>query len=88
VLVVIPLTEKYLSILRGLFSQNAKASPVLIPIELAGAIAENMRVYESFDVPKSFLRGAPPVPDDDLTTLRTTFNIVADKKSTTAWLPA
>jgi TRAP-type uncharacterized transport system substrate-binding protein len=80
VLVVIPLTEKYLSMVRGLFTQNAKATPVLIPIESAGAIAQNARAYESFDVPKGTLRGAPPVPDDDLTTLRVSFYIVANKK--------
>lgn len=80
VLVVIPLTEKYLSMVRGLFTQNAKATPVLIPIESAGAIAQNARAYESFDVPKGTLRGAPPVPDDDLTTLRVPFYIVANKK--------
>ena len=38
--VVMPLSEKYLSLLRGLFPQNAKSGPVLIPIEQAGAIAE------------------------------------------------
>lgn len=80
ILVVIPLTEKYLSMVRGLFAQNAKATPVLIPIELAGAIAQNAHAYESFDVPKGTLRGAPPVPDDDLTTLRVSFYIVANKK--------
>ena len=35
------------------------------------AIAEKERAYESFDVPKGTLRGSPPVPEDDLTTLRT-----------------
>jgi len=33
-----------------------------------------------FDVPKGTLRGAPPVPDDDLTTLRTSLYLVAQKK--------
>jgi TRAP-type uncharacterized transport system substrate-binding protein len=79
-LVVIPLTEKYLSLVRGLFQVGPKAMPVLIPIESAGAIAETARAYESFDVPKGTLRGSPPVPDDDLTTLRTTFYLVANKK--------
>jgi TRAP-type uncharacterized transport system substrate-binding protein len=79
-LVVIPLTEKYLTLVRGLFPQNAKATPVLIAIESAGAIAQNSRAYESFDVPKGTLRGAPPVPDDDLTTLRVTLYLVARKK--------
>jgi TRAP-type uncharacterized transport system substrate-binding protein len=80
ILIVIPLTEKYLTLVRGLFPQNAKTNPVLIPIESAGAIAQNTRAYESFDVPKGTLRGAPPVPDDDLTTLRVSFYLVANKK--------
>jgi TRAP-type uncharacterized transport system substrate-binding protein len=79
-LVVIPLSEKYLSLVRGFFQQNSKTSPVLISIESAGAIAEAERAYESFDVPKGTLRGAPPVPDDDLTTLRTSLYLVANKK--------
>ncbi len=79
-LVVIPLAEKYLSLLRGFFQQNPKSSPVLIPIESAGAIAEAERAYESFDIPKGTLRAAPPVPEDDLTTLRTSLYLVANKK--------
>ena len=80
ILIVMPLTEKYLTLLRGVFPQHAKAHPVLIPIESAGAIAQNVRAYESFDVPKGTLRGAPPVPDDDLTTLRVSLYLVANKK--------
>ena len=34
-LVVIPLTEKYLSLVKGFFQQGAKMLPVLIPIELS-----------------------------------------------------
>jgi TRAP-type uncharacterized transport system substrate-binding protein len=79
-LVVIPLSQKYLSLVRGLFQQGPKALPVLIAIDSAGAIAEAERAYESFDVPKGTLRGAPPVPDDDLTTLRTSLYLVANKK--------
>src|SRR6202795_2706600 len=79
-LIVIPLSEKYLSLVRGFFEQNAKTSPVLIPIGSAGAIAEAERAYESFDVPKGTLRGSPPVPDDDVTTLRTSLYLVANKK--------
>jgi TRAP-type uncharacterized transport system substrate-binding protein len=79
-LVVIPLSQKYLSLVRGFFQQSQKALPVLIPIESAGAIAEAERAYESFDVPKGTLRGAPPVPEDDLTTLRTSLYLVANKK--------
>ena len=38
-LIVVPLAEKYLAMLRGLFLQNPKTAPVLIPIDAAGAIA-------------------------------------------------
>src|SRR5882757_9735730 len=79
-LVVIPLSQKYLSLVRGFFQQGPKALPVLISIDSAGAIAEAQRAYESFDVPKGTLRGAPPVPDDDLKTLRTALYLVAKKK--------
>jgi TRAP transporter TAXI family solute receptor len=79
VLFVLPLTERYLSLVRGLFPQNTKAGPVLIPIENAGAIAEEERAYESFDIPKGTLRGSPPDPEDDVTTLRVSFYLVARK---------
>jgi hypothetical protein len=79
-LIVVPLAEKYLALLRGFFLQNPKTAPVLIPIDAAGAIAEKHRAYESFDVPKGTLRGAPPIPSDDLTTLRVSFYVVANKQ--------
>src|ERR1700716_1715011 len=79
-LVAIPLAEKYLSLVRGFFQLEHKKVPVLIPIDSAGAIAETERAYESFDVPKGTLRGSPPVPDDDLTTLRASLYLVANKK--------
>jgi TRAP-type uncharacterized transport system substrate-binding protein len=78
-LVVVPLTEKYLSLVRGLFPQNTKAGLVLIPIESAGAIAEKDKAYESFDVPKGTFRGSPPVPADDVTTLKVSYYLVAKK---------
>ncbi|WP_229199603.1 TAXI family TRAP transporter solute-binding subunit [Bradyrhizobium acaciae] len=80
VLLVIPLTEKYLALLRNVFPHTGRSGPVLIAIESAGAIAEKERAYESFDVPKGTLRGSPPIPADDLTTLRTSFYLVAQKK--------
>src|SRR5882724_1219070 len=79
-LVVIPLSAKYLALVRGFFQQGPKQLPVLIGIDSAGAIAEAERAFESFDVPKGTLRGSPPVPDDDLTTLRTSLYLVANKK--------
>jgi TRAP-type uncharacterized transport system substrate-binding protein len=80
ILIVMPLAEKYLSLLRGLFPQGGKSGPVLIPIDSAAAIAEKDRAYESFDVPKGTLRGSPSNPADDVTTLRTSFYLVAQKK--------
>jgi TRAP-type uncharacterized transport system substrate-binding protein len=80
VLVVIPLVQQYLSLVRGFSQQGPKALPILIAIDSAAAIAETERAYESFDVPKGTLRGAPPVPEDDLTTLRTSLYLVANKK--------
>jgi hypothetical protein len=79
-LIAIPLAEKYLALVRGFFRLDHKKAPVLVPIESAAAIAEAERAFESFDVPKGTLRGSPPVPDDDLTTLRTSLYLVAQKK--------
>ena len=39
-LVVLPLSEKYIAMLREIFPRNAKASFGLVPIESAGAIEE------------------------------------------------
>src|SRR3974390_2463142 len=79
VLFVMPLSDKYLSLVRGLFPENAKTAPVLIPIENAGAIAEKEPAYESFDLPRGPLRGSPPVPADDVTTLQVSFYLVGKK---------
>jgi TRAP-type uncharacterized transport system substrate-binding protein len=65
---------------KGLFPASQNSSPVLIPIDSAGAIAEVKGPYESFDIPKGTLRGAPPVPEDDVTTLRVGFYLVANKR--------
>jgi TRAP-type uncharacterized transport system substrate-binding protein len=78
-LLVVPLTERYLSLVKGLFRESPNSSPVLIPIDAAGAIADAKGPYESFDIPKGTLRGAPPVPDDDVTTLRVGFYLVANR---------
>jgi TRAP-type uncharacterized transport system substrate-binding protein len=80
ILIVMPLAEKYLTLLRGLFPPGAKTGPVLISIDSAAAIAGKERAYESFDVPKGTLHGSPPNPADDVTTLRTSFYLVAHKK--------
>jgi hypothetical protein len=78
------LTEKNLSFVEGLFREGASSSPVLIPIDSAGAIADAKGPYESFDIPKGTLRGAPPVPDDDITTLRVGYYLVANRHLNTS----
>jgi len=80
ILVVMPITEKYLTLLRNVFPQSAKGKPGLVPIEAAGAIAAINKAYDSYDLPKGTIRGSPAVPDDDLTTLRVPFHLVANKK--------
>jgi TRAP-type uncharacterized transport system substrate-binding protein len=79
-LVVMPISEKYLGMLRDAFPRSTKSKPGLLPIEHAGAIAAEARAYESFDLPKGTLHGSPPIPEDDLTTLRVPLYLVANKK--------
>jgi TRAP-type uncharacterized transport system substrate-binding protein len=78
-LMVLPLTERYLTLVKSLFREGPNSAPVLIPIDSAGAITDDKGPYESFDIPKGTLRGAPPVPDDDVTTLRVGFYLVANR---------
>lgn len=80
VLVVMPITQKYLAMLRDIFPHDRKRTIRLVPIEAAGAIAAIHPVYESYDLPKGTIRGAPPVPDDDLTTLRVPIYLIANAK--------
>jgi TRAP-type uncharacterized transport system substrate-binding protein len=80
VLVVVPITEKYVSLVRSFFPTNAKRKPGLVPIESAAAIAGLGQAYETYDLPKGSLRGSPPMPAEDLTTLRVPFYLVANKK--------
>lgn len=79
-LVVLPISEKYLSIVRGFFQRRPKQNLGVIPIESAGAIAAVAHSYESYDLPKGTLQGSPAIPDDDLTTLRVPFYLVANTK--------
>jgi TRAP-type uncharacterized transport system substrate-binding protein len=80
-LAVVPLTEKYLAKVRQFFQQDRTrgSAPKLIEIESAGAVANIAQYYESYDIPKGTLRGAPPVPSDDLTSLRVSYFLVANK---------
>lgn len=80
VLAVLPINEKYLTLVRGLFPAG-KNSPQPVAIGSAGAIAEKEQAYEAFDLPKGTLRNAPPVPSDDLPTLKVPFYLVAHKEA-------
>jgi TRAP-type uncharacterized transport system substrate-binding protein len=78
---VMPLTEKYLTMLRGFFPKTGpKLHPALVAIESAGAIAAVTRYYQSYDLPKGSVQGSPPIPDDDMKTLHVPFYLVANKK--------
>jgi len=81
-LVVMPVTDKYLKILRNLFptSVKQKTTPSLVPIESAEAIASVTKYYQTYDLPKGTVQGSPPVPDEDMKTLRVPFYLVANKK--------
>jgi TRAP-type uncharacterized transport system substrate-binding protein len=78
-LVVTPTSEKYLSVLRSIFTGPPNRRPQLVPIESAEAIASSAQAYESYELPKGAVRGSPAVPDEDLTTLRVPFYLVANK---------
>jgi TRAP-type uncharacterized transport system substrate-binding protein len=79
-LVVMPVVQKYLTMLRNLFQRTGKSKPGLVPIESAGAIAAVTKYYQSYDLPKGTLQGSPPIPDDDMKTLRVPLYLVANKK--------
>jgi TRAP transporter TAXI family solute receptor len=78
-LLVVPISENYIGRIRDML-RAAKGKVALVPIESAGAIANIQRAYESYDLPKGTIRGSPAVPDEDLTTLRMPFYLVANKK--------
>ncbi|MFN3890226.1 MAG: TAXI family TRAP transporter solute-binding subunit [Beijerinckiaceae bacterium] len=80
VIAVVPLTERYMSAIRVLAQGMPKGRMVIVPIDSAAAIAELEKAYESFDLPKGTLRGSPPIPDDDMTTLRVPYYLVANAK--------
>jgi TRAP-type uncharacterized transport system substrate-binding protein len=79
-LVVTPVTEKYLTMLRNWFPKTGKQKPTLIAIESAGAIAAVEKYYQSYDLPKGTVQGSPPIPDDDMKTLQIPFYLMANKK--------
>jgi TRAP transporter TAXI family solute receptor len=78
-LVVVPISENYIGRIRDML-RATKGKVALVPIDSAGAIANIQRAYESYELPKGTIRGSPAVPDEDLTTLRMPFYLVANKK--------
>jgi TRAP transporter TAXI family solute receptor len=79
-LVVMPIAEKYLTMLRSVFPKSGKQTLALVPIESAGAIAAVAKYYQSYDLPKGTVLGSPPIPDDDMKTLQVPLYLVANKK--------
>lgn len=77
---VVPLTKRYLDYVRNLSGGGSSRSPTLVTIDSAGAIADAEGAFERFAIPKGTLRGSPPDPSDDLTTLKTGFYLVARAK--------
>ena len=77
---VAPLAEKYIAIIRGFFPAVGKTQPSILEIESAEAIAASTKYLESYDMPKGTLRGAPPLPDDSLSTLRVLAYLVGKEK--------
>jgi TRAP-type uncharacterized transport system substrate-binding protein len=78
-LAVIPISERHIAMLRSLFPPDGKRNPTLIAIDAAEAIALHVKGLESYELPKGAFRGAPAIPDEDLTTLRTPVYLVANK---------
>lgn len=79
-LVVTPLSEQYLTLLRGLLPKSGKKTPTVLPVEAAAGIAAVETYFESFELPKGAFSGSPAVPDDDIATLRVPFYLMASKK--------
>src|SRR5262245_48345323 len=74
---VIPLADRFNAIVRGFFPATAKAQPRILEIDSGEAIAMSTKYLESFDIPKGALRGAPPLPDDAVSSLRVPVYLVA-----------
>lgn len=79
-LIVTPLSEKYLALIKGLFPQAGKRRIDLVSIDSADAIEHVAKVYESYELPKGAVRGSPPIPAEDLTTLKVPIYLLANKK--------
>src|SRR5262249_10435748 len=79
-LVVVPISEKHVSLVRSFFPTSDRGNRGLAPTESAGAIENLGQAYEPYHRPKASRGGSPPTPADDLTPLRVPFSLVANKK--------
>jgi len=79
VLAVVPISERYIAAVRSFAPNDGKRHPTLIAIDSAEAIAASAKSFESYELPKGTLRGAPAVPEEDLTTLRIPVHLVVRK---------
>lgn len=77
-LFVEPISDKFVTFLRSLFP-NTRLKPKVLPIESARAIASVTRIFETYELPKGAVRGSPPVPEDDVPTLRVPYFLLARK---------
>ncbi len=62
------------------FSENRKKNAIADCDQIRWRDRKRFRCLRGYDLPKGTLWGSPPIPDDDLTTLRVPFYLVANKK--------
>ena len=67
-LVVMPLSEKYITMLREIFRATRRLRLASCPSSRRALSRRFRRRIRVIELPKGTLRGSPPVPDDDLTT--------------------
>ena len=77
---VAPLSPRYSALVRAFFPSTAKSQPHVLEIDAAEAIGLEVKYYESFDMPKGAIRGAPPLPEEETSTLRVPLYLVAKAK--------
>ncbi len=80
VLLAVTPTEKAIANFRSVVLRNAKSKPNFIPIDVAEKIADDTRIYESYELPQGSIRAEPPAPADDISTLKVPVYLVANKK--------
>jgi hypothetical protein len=84
-LVVMPVSEDYLGMLRDVFPRGTRAKLRFVPIGSAGAIVAAVRAYESYDLPSGDYSGfaCSPGPRYDDAACSVLLQIVASLAKTT-----